>query len=109
MLGAVYAASVGYFTTYTLFRIDFSLNMIVYVLIGGIGTLLGPVIGAAIMMFVTQILLSRFLEVHLLITGAIVVAIVLLMPKGILGVLAEDLPWRRRRPAAAPAGGRAGQ
>ena len=96
MLGAVYAYSVGYFTTYTLFRIDFSLNMIVYALIGGIGTILGPILGAGIMLFVTQVLLSRLLEVHMLITGAIVVAIVLLMPGGVLGVL-RDLPWRRRK------------
>lgn len=94
MLGAVYAYSVGYFTTYTVFRIDFSLNMIVYTLIGGIGTLFGPVIGAGIMLFVTQVLLSRLLEIHLLITGAIVVAIVLLMPNGILGVLKYG--WRTR-------------
>lgn len=100
MLGAVYAHSVGYFTTYTLFRIDFSLNMIVYALIGGIGTLFGPVLGAGVMLFVTQVLLSRFLEVHFLITGVIVVAIVLLMPRGILGVLGGNLLERKRRKAA---------
>lgn len=104
VLGAVYAYSVGYFTTSTLFRIDFSLNMIVYTLIGGIGTLFGPVIGAAIMLFVTQVLLSRLLEIHLLITGLIVVAIVLLIPRGIIGTLQRlsRLPRRRERPSAAP-------
>ena len=70
--------------------------MIVYALIGGIGTILGPILGAGIMLFVTQVLLSRLLEVHMLITGAIVVAIVLLMPGGVLGVL-RDLSWRRRK------------
>src|SRR5690606_35819793 len=45
LLGAVYGYSVGYFTTYTVFRLDFSLNMIVFCLIGGIGTLTGPIIG----------------------------------------------------------------
>jgi branched-chain amino acid transport system permease protein len=105
MLGAVYSYSVGYFTTYTLFRIDFSLNMIVYSLIGGLGTLFGPVVGAAIMLAVTQVLLSRLLEVHLLITGMIVVAIVLLMPNGIIGTLRSR--WHRRTgkaTSAAPAG-----
>jgi branched-chain amino acid transport system permease protein len=95
MLGAAYAFSVGYFTTSTVFRIDFSLNMIVYSLIGGLGTLFGPVIGAAIMLFVTQVLLSHLLEVHLLITGLIVVTIVLVIPKGILGTLSDAM--RRRR------------
>lgn len=101
MLGAVYSYSVGYFTTYTLFRIDFSLNMIVYSLIGGLGTLFGPVIGAAIMLTVTQVLLSRLLEVHLLITGLIVVAIVLLMPNGIIGTVRNHLRRGGRKPVAA--------
>jgi branched-chain amino acid transport system permease protein len=92
LLGAVYGYSVGYFTTYTVFRLDFSLNMIVFCLIGGVGTLFGPVIGTAVMLFLTQVLLSRFLDIHLLITGLIVVAIILLMPGGILGAL-----WRPRR------------
>lgn len=91
MMGAVYAHSVGYFTTYTLFRIDFSLNMIVYTLIGGIGTLFGPVIGAGVMLFVTQVLLSRLLDIHLLVTGIIVVAIVLLVPNGILGFFRKGM------------------
>lgn len=93
-LGAVYGYSVGYFTTYTVFRLDFSLNMIVFCLIGGIGTLFGPVIGTAIMLFLTQVLLSRFLDIHLLITGALVVAIILLVPGGILGALKQRLVRR---------------
>lgn len=95
MLGGAYGHSVGYFTTDTVFRIDFSLNMIVYSLIGGLGTLLGPILGAAIMLFITNVLLSHLLEVHLLIKGLLVVAIVLIIPRGILGTLAEV--WRRSR------------
>ncbi|WEX09795.1 branched-chain amino acid ABC transporter permease [Chelativorans sp. AA-79] len=104
IMGAVYGYSVGYFTTYTVFRLDFSLNLIVFCLIGGIGTLFGPIIGTAVMLFITQVLLSRFLDIHLLITGAMVVAIILLMPGGIIGALS----FRKRRanqaePAAAEA------
>ena len=96
ILGAVYGYSVGYFTTYTVFRLDFSLNMIVFCLIGGIGTLFGPVIGTAVMLFLTQVLLSRFLDIHLLITGALVVAIILLVPGGILGTLREKIAGAQR-------------
>ncbi len=84
--GAFYAYSLGYFTTSSVFRIDFSLNMIVYTLIGGIGTLAGPLIGTAVMLFLTQIVLGSLLDIHLMITGAVVVLIVLLAPGGILGV-----------------------
>ncbi len=101
LLGAVYGYSVGYFTTYTVFRLDFSLNMIVFCLIGGIGTLFGPIIGTAVMLFLTQVLLSGFLDIHLLITGLLVVAIILLMPGGILGTVAGL--GRRRAKAGAEA------
>jgi ABC-type branched-subunit amino acid transport system permease subunit len=54
---------------------------------------------------VTQILLSRLLEVHLLITGAIVVAIVLLMPNGIIGTMRNRFRGGARgSPEAATAG-----
>jgi branched-chain amino acid transport system permease protein len=93
--GAVFAYSLGYFTTQSVFRLEFSLNMIVHALIGGLGTLAGPIIGAAVMVVLTQVVLGSLLQVHLFITGAVVVAIVLLAPGGLLG-LWNDL--RRRAP-----------
>jgi branched-chain amino acid transport system permease protein len=99
MLGAVYAYSLGYFTTASVFRIDFSLNMIVFCLIGGIGTLAGPIIGTAVMLLLTQVVLGGLLEFHLLLTGLAVVMIVLIMPNGLLGALgAGPLTMGRSRP-----------
>lgn len=97
--GAVFAYSLGYFTTQSVFRLEFSLNMIVHALIGGMGTLAGPIIGATVMVVLTQVVLGSLLQVHLFITGAVVVAIVLLAPGGLLGV------WhnlRRRATLAEP-------
>ena len=92
LLGAVYAHSLGYITTDSVFRIDFSLNMIVHSMLGGLGTLAGPVIGAAIMTFLTQVVLGNLLQIHMLITGALVVLLVLLAPSGIMGLLTRFLP-----------------
>ena len=61
--------------------------MIVYALLGGIGTIAGPVIGAAVMVLLTQVVLGSLLNVHMFITGALLVALVLVAPKGILGGL----------------------
>lgn len=97
ILGAVYGYSTGYFTTGSVFRLDFSLNMIVFCLIGGVGTLFGPVIGTAVMLFLTQVLLSRFLDIHLLITGGVVVAIILLVPGGVLGTIRNRMIARETR------------
>ena len=91
LAGAVYAYALGYFTAGSVFRIDFSLNMILHCMLGGIGTLTGPVIGAALLVFITNVLLGRLLDLHLLVTGALVVGLVLLAPGGLLGLA------RRRR------------
>ncbi len=105
MLGATYAYSLGYFTTGSVFRVDFSLNMIIYCLIGGIGTIAGPIIGAAVMLFLTQVVLGRLLDLHLLVTGLVVIVIVLSMPDGIMGLL-RSLAWRKPATPAAVGAGR---
>jgi branched-chain amino acid transport system permease protein len=97
-LGVIYAHSLGYITTGSVYRTDFSLNMIVYNLLGGIGTLLGPMIGAVIMVVLTQVVLGGFLNLHMFLTGAMLVALVLAAPRGIVGTWHA---WRRRREAAA--------
>ena len=97
MIGAAYAHSLGYITGESVFRVDFSLNMIVYALLGGIGTLVGPIVGAIIMVVLTQVLLGDLLDIHMLATGALLVALVLLAPKGIVGFV-QGLVRSRKAP-----------
>jgi branched-chain amino acid transport system permease protein len=91
-LGVIYAHSLGYITTSSVYRSEFSLNMIVYNLLGGMGTLLGPFLGSAVMVVLTQVVLGRLLSIHMFITGALLVLLVLAAPRGITGL------FRRRRP-----------
>jgi branched-chain amino acid transport system permease protein len=93
MLGATYGYSLGYFTTDSVFRVDFSLNMIIYCLIGGIGTIAGPILGTAIFLFLTQVVLGNVFDLHLLVTGLVVIVIVLSMPDGVMGLTGSWL-WR---------------
>ena len=86
LLGIVYAHSLGYITTGSVYRNDNSLNMIVFSLLGGIGTLIGPIIGATVMVVLTQIVLGNLLEWHMFITGALLVALVLVAPTGLVGL-----------------------
>lgn len=89
LAGAIYAFSLGYITTTSVFRTDLSLNMIVYSLLGGMGMLLGPVLGAAVMAFLTQVVLGDFLQIHMMVTGAIIILFVFLLPKGIMGAISS--------------------
>ncbi len=55
--------------------------------IGGAGTLHGPVLGALVYVFLKEYLAIRWVELHLLIFGALFIAIVLLLPGGLVGAV----------------------
>ena len=92
VLGIIYAHSLGYITTGSVYRTDHSLNMIVYSLLGGIGSLIGPIVGAIVMVVLTQVVLGQLLEVHMFLTGALLVFLVMVAPMGLVGLAKR---WRR--------------
>src|SRR5690349_18205849 len=98
LLGVIYAHSLGYVTTDSVYRNDTNLSLIVYSLLGGIGSLFGPVIGAFMLVFITQVVLARLLDYHLFATGLLLAVLVLAAPGGVLGVI-RDLRQRRRSKA----------
>ncbi len=99
LMGVIYAHSLGYITTDSVYRDDTNLSLIVYSLLGGMGTLFGPVIGAFMLVFITQVVLARLLDFHLFATGLLLVLLVLSAPGGVLGLIG-DFRQRRRRPVA---------
>ena len=80
--------------------IDWTAYVIFIVVIGGIGTLEGPIIGAIVLYFL-QDYLSTFGAWYLITLGALAVAVMLIAPRGIWGYVAqrfdiEIFPTRRR-------------
>ncbi len=55
--------------------------------IGGVGTVAGPVLGAAFYVLLKEVLVVRLVETHLLIFGALFVLVVLALPGGLLEAL----------------------
>jgi branched-chain amino acid transport system permease protein len=67
------------------------------VIVGGAGTLFGPALGAAVVVFLRN-LVSAYTERWLLVLGLIYLLVVLCAPHGILGALQARLPgWFYRR------------
>jgi len=85
-----------------------SVRLVMMVVIGGAGTLLGPVVGAGLLVLLPQAL-RMDPTISLILTGVILVAVVLFLPKGIVGAVIERARrWRERpglvaRPAVAAA------
>jgi branched-chain amino acid transport system permease protein len=71
------------------FGFSLSIGMVLMGVIGGVGTVWGPVLGAAIYFPVQQLLLSQpsLVKFNLLIYGGLLIAIVLFEPGGLLGVV----------------------
>ena len=70
-------------------------------IVGGAGTLFGPVLGAAFLIIVREEL-SLYWEHYLLVVGVIVILFVTYAPQGIMGLLksALDRIFKREREAA---------
>ncbi len=70
-----------------MFPLIVTMTMIVMALFGGKGTVWGPVVGAVVLFVIQEIVWARYPHAHPLLFGAIIVAVVLLMPRGVLGLL----------------------
>ena len=85
--GALTARDQGYIEPISVFPLAITVTMIVMVLFGGKGTVWGPVLGAVALFVIQEIVWARYPYVHPLLFGAIIIAVVLAMPRGVLGLL----------------------
>jgi len=75
---------------YKAFGIDWTVALVFIVIIGGIGTIEGPIIGAVIYVLLQQYL-SDYASVSMLALGVVAIIIMLIVPKGIMGTIQEKL------------------
>ncbi|MCL5046335.1 MAG: branched-chain amino acid ABC transporter permease [Actinobacteria bacterium] len=93
LAGMFYALSYAYVSPQAL-AVDTTINVLLMTIIGGAGTLAGPVLGAGVVRILGQVL-SSFFERWLLVFGLIYVLTVIFLPRGIMGARWR-LPWFRR-------------
>ena len=73
---------------YKAFAIDWTVILVFIVIIGGIGTIEGPIVGSFLYVLLTQ-WLADYGHTSMLILGLIAITIMLVAPKGIMGTLQE--------------------
>lgn len=107
-LSAVFASIAGSIIAYQnihvapndFFKVEYTLQMIIACVIGGTGSVWGPLLGAAVYQLLSTFVWSHFLELHPTVLGAIIVFFVVFLPRGLVELL--------RRFAAVARGGRFG-
>ena len=82
--GAVWSYQMNFIEPASAFDISISLKGYIMMLIGGMGTIFGPLLGAGFLELLSTILWSNLQTGHLLVLGLLIVIVVYTMPKGIV-------------------------
>ena len=83
-VGAAYASWVAYISPTDSFSILLTLKVPVMVLLGGPGTVFGPVIGSAVFVLMEETIWAKFLDFHQAILGLVIVLLIFFLPGGLL-------------------------
>ncbi|MGC3023007.1 MULTISPECIES: branched-chain amino acid ABC transporter permease [unclassified Brevibacterium] len=99
--GGLYATVVGFIGPDSA-SLDKTFEFLMFILVGGMGTVAGPLLGSMIVTFLFE-LFQDFQAYRFIVLGPIIVALVIFAPRGIIGYLGGfvDKRNRRRRVAAA--------
>jgi len=118
LLGGLYVVWVRYVNPESTLGVPIMLDVLLMVIIGGLGTLYGGIVGAAILLSARTLLpdlrtlgaalapgselLQRLADRWLLYFGVLFILVVFFFPKGVLGTLREAWAPRRPEPATTP-------
>jgi branched-chain amino acid transport system permease protein len=92
--GAVFAGANGFVDGPSAFAVDSNVCPIVMTILGGVGTVAGPLVGALILTAINETLWSHFPQIHTLFFGAVIVVVVVFLPRGILWLVSLRGGWR---------------
>jgi len=101
-VGAAYASWTGYIDPSDSFSIIMTVKVPVMCLLGGAGTVLGPVVGAAAFLLLEEFFWANFLEYNRAILGVIIVVLIFFLPGGLLRISYSDLLSRTVRRSTQP-------
>ncbi len=93
--GALYVPQVGIINPGEFSPLN-SIEIVVWVAVGGRGTLYGAVIGALLVNYAKSKFTAVLPEVWLFALGALFVAVTLFLPRGLTGLVADWLPMRKK-------------
>ena len=106
LAGTFYAQYIFYIEPFQTFSLDFSVLLAMMAIIGGLGTVWGPVAGAFLVTPLQEVLQAKLggslQGLHLVIYGAALIAVVILLPQGIvasaMGAIARATGRRKSEP-----------
>lgn len=89
--GGIWATWIGVIDPANSYNLALAVSYSVIALVGGLGTVLGPLIGAALIGVVGEVVWSQYSTLHLLVMGVIIMITSIALPDGVMGL------WSRRQ------------
>jgi branched-chain amino acid transport system permease protein len=87
LTGGVFAYWITFIDPEGVFRVIVTIQMIIMAVFGGMGTVVGPLLGALVLASVSEVLSTQLVSLAELFNGLIVILVVLFMPKGLADVI----------------------
>ena len=89
LAGGIYAWQISYIDPSTVFAGSLTVRAIAMTMLGGQGTVFGPIVGSILLSGISEALWTRFPFIHTALSGVLIVAIVLFLPGGITQILID--------------------
>ena len=103
--GGFYASYQAFIDPQDMFSFDRSIGFVLMGAIGGIGTILGPALGAIVFVIIQELLLASYPQLYLGLYGVLLVLVILFEPLGLSGLALRIARRLGYRPAASVAAG----
>jgi branched-chain amino acid transport system permease protein len=91
--GAIWAIRLTYIDPYIAFDIGNSFMPVLMAILGGMGQLYGPVLGAVVFSSLREVLITKFPYYYMLLIGIILLVVILYLPNGLAGLIQK---WQKR-------------
>ncbi len=92
--GGIYAYWHSTIDPPTVFDLTTNVRLIIMAVLGGVGTPLGPIVGAVLLTAIQETLWKNFTNLHAVLFGLSIIVVVLLMPRGIVYLIRQKFAWR---------------
>lgn len=97
LIGGVYMMYTNYIDPHIVFGLGITLSPVVMAMLGGSGTILGPLIGVGIVMILEELIWTMTPYLHLAMYGVIFILVGIFLPNGIIGLGRSKFPLIRFR------------
>lgn len=104
MAGTLYAGWVHYIEPPDVYDILYAVKPIVMVLLGGLGSVTGAVLGAFAFLGIEELVWRNYLQIHTGMLGLLVVVLLLFLPQGLVSIGRRFTVWRARQSREARGG-----